>query len=57
MQKALERTRKFNAKGDLIEESFSIGPIIPWAIVAIIALFAGKALVNIPPSFWTLFGK
>ena len=34
-----------------------MGLIVPWSIVALVALFAGKAIISIPPSFWELFKK
>ena len=54
MQKAWERKRKFDAKGKCVEDEQSVGAIVPWSLVSIIALFAGK-WVSIPTSFWNLF--
>ena len=55
MEKAFERKRTFNQKGRCTEDEVSIGAIVPWAIVAIIALLAGKALVDIPSTVLKLF--
>jgi len=54
MQKAWERKRKFD-KGKCVEDEQSVGAIVPWALVSIVALFAGKAFINIPSTFWNLF--
>ena len=35
----------------------SIDPIVPWAIVALATLLAGRAVVTIPPSFWEFFKR
>jgi hypothetical protein len=52
MQRAYERKRKYDATGQCREDEQSIGQIVVWGLVAIVALLAGKALVNLPPNFW-----
>lgn len=34
-----------------------IGSSVPWAVVALVAIFFGKAAVSIPPSFWDFFKR
>ncbi len=57
MKNAFEYEVELNGRGKLLKKRFSIGPIVVWAIVAIVLCFAGRALLNIPPSFWRFFGR
>ena len=57
MRNAYESEEKFTPDGKCVERRRAIGPIVPWSIVALAALVAGKALVNLPPSFWDFFGR
>jgi hypothetical protein len=52
MQNAYECKEEFGKDGKCLKRERAIGPIVPWSIVALVALLAGKALVSIPPSFW-----
>jgi hypothetical protein len=54
MKNAFEFRERFSQDGKCTLRERFIGPIVPWCIVALVALLAGKAL-NIPSTFWQLF--
>jgi hypothetical protein len=41
----------------LTKRERSIGPIVPWSIVALVALLMGRAVIELPPSFWSFFKR
>jgi hypothetical protein len=49
VQKAYECKVEYGRDGKCIRREWSVGAIVPWAIVALVALFTGKALL--PSSF------
>ncbi|MGO9228629.1 MAG: hypothetical protein ACLQKA_05370 [Bryobacteraceae bacterium] len=51
MKNAYELKEHFSKDGKCLSRERTIGPIVVWAIVAIIALVAGKAL-SLPTVFW-----
>jgi len=55
MQKAYERREEYTCDGKCIRREWSIGAIVPWAIVALVALFMGNAFVSLPASIWEFF--
>jgi hypothetical protein len=52
MQKAFERREVYSPEGKCLWREWSVGPIVPWAIVVLAAEFAGKGLVSLQPSLW-----
>lgn len=52
MQKAYEWKVEYGRDGKCVRREWSIGPIVPWAFVALVALLSGKALVSLPLWFW-----
>ena len=52
MQKAFERGEEYTRDGKCLKREWSIGPIVPWAIVALVALLTRQALVSLPAPFW-----
>ncbi len=58
MHKAYECTIEFSRDGKhIIRRSRSIGPIVPCAIVLIIALLLGRAVITIPSSLLSLMTR
>lgn len=55
MPDAYKMERRFNDKGRCVEETYRVGAVVPVSFVMIFALCAGKALIDIPPSFWDIF--
>jgi hypothetical protein len=54
---AFEIRLEYDNKGLCRKREVYIGSIVPWSIVALVTLACGKALVNIPPSFWDFFKR
>jgi hypothetical protein len=52
---AFERKEEYGRDGKCIKREWAVGPIVPWAIVALTALALGKGLFNLPPVFWESF--
>jgi hypothetical protein len=48
MSPAFARKRKFNKKGQCIEDGVLIGPIVPWSVVALVAIILGRGAVGKP---------
>jgi hypothetical protein len=57
MKNAYECKEEFSRNGKCLKRERAIGPIVVWAIVALTAFLTGKALVNLPPSFWGFFRR
>jgi hypothetical protein len=57
MQSAYEYSEEFGKDGKCLKRKWVVGAIVPWTIVALVALFAGRAIVSIPPSFWEFLKK
>jgi hypothetical protein len=55
MRNAYECKEEFSAGGKCIRRERSIGPIVPWMIVALVALLTRQAIVSLSPSFWDFF--
>ena len=53
MKAAWEYKAEFTPKGQCIRKEYSIGGIVIWAIVAVIAIWQGVAWL--PSTFWRLF--
>ena len=52
MKNAYECKEEFSRNGKCLKRERAIGPI-----VALTAFLTGKALVNLPPSFWGFFRR
>jgi len=52
MKNAYECREEFTAEGKCLKRERTVGPIVPWTLVAIIGIVFGKAL---SPSIWQLF--
>ena len=57
MKSAYERKEEYGKDGKCLRREWSVGDIVPWAIVALIAILSGHALLNLPPSFWSLLRR
>lgn len=57
MKNAYECREQFNSKGQCLKRERAIGPIVVWAIVALVALATGQALGLIPTTFWTVLKR
>jgi hypothetical protein len=57
MHKAFEYEVERNRDGKWVRKKWSLGPIVVWALITLAALLSGKALVSIPPGFWSLAGR
>jgi hypothetical protein len=57
LRNAYECREEFGRDGKCSKRERTIGPIVIWGIVALVALVMGKGLVSIPPSFWDLFKR
>jgi hypothetical protein len=55
MKNAFEFKTEYGRTGQPTKREWSVGPIVIWAVVAILALLTGKALINLPTSFWGFF--
>jgi hypothetical protein len=56
MKNAWERREEYTTDGrKLRRRETAIGPIVPWSIVVILALFLGGAAP--PPSFWQFLSR
>lgn len=51
MKNAYEHREYFGRDGRCTLRERSIGPIVPWCIVALVAILMGKAL-TLPSGFW-----
>ena len=54
MKNAYECKERFNREGKCLSRERTVGPIVVWAIVVLIAMATGQ-LLNIPAVFWHLF--
>jgi hypothetical protein len=57
VKNAWEHTREYSCDGKVIKNQWIVGPIIPWSIVALAALWMGHGIIPIPPSFWDFFKR
>ncbi|HEY7414842.1 MAG TPA: hypothetical protein VH593_06595 [Ktedonobacteraceae bacterium] len=55
MRPAWEYKVEFSERGKCIKREYSIGPIVPWMIVALTALAIGAYLGVLPIGPWDLF--
>jgi len=55
MKNAFESKTEYGRNGHPTKREWSIGPIVVWAIVAILTLLTGGVLVNVPPFLWPHF--
>ena len=53
MKNAYECKEQFSPDGKCLKRERIIGPIVPWMIVAILALLLGKA-IGLPVGLWGL---
>ena len=56
MRNAVEWRIEYTGDGKPKRKEWTVGPIVPWSIVALAALFAGKA-IGLPQSFWEFFKR
>ena len=57
MEKAYECREVFSPNGKCLMRERSIGAVVPWGVVAVVSVIAGKALGGIPPGLWEFFKK
>jgi hypothetical protein len=57
MRNAYEIRETFSKEGKRLSRERAIGPIVPWAIVALATLLSGKGIVSLPASLWQFFGR
>jgi len=57
MRNAYEIRETYSRERKCLRRERAIGPIVPWAIVALATLLTGKGLVNLPASLWQFFGR
>jgi hypothetical protein len=57
MKSAYTFKEEFNDDGKCTRRERDIGAIVPWSIVALVALLTGKALLGLPASLWESFTK
>ena len=50
MRNAYEIREEFDSRGRCLKRERTIGPGVPWMVVALAAMCAGKDFL--PPSFW-----
>jgi hypothetical protein len=55
MQKAYECKVEYSRDGKCLRREWSVGAIVPWALVALVAIWSGHALVSLPASFFQIF--
>lgn len=51
MKNAYECREEFNERGRCIKRERCIGPIIPWSIIAFLALSSGRSIPTLPAGF------
>jgi hypothetical protein len=51
LRNAVEWRIEYTGDGRLERKEWAVGPIVPWSIVALVALFTGKAM-GLPQLFW-----
>jgi hypothetical protein len=52
MRNAYEIRETYSTAGKRLSRERVIGPIVPWAIVVLVALLSGRGIVTLPESFW-----
>jgi hypothetical protein len=57
MKNAFEYEIKLNQQGKPLQKRIVVGPIVVWAIFAIVAILSGRALLNLPASLWDFFKR
>jgi hypothetical protein len=57
MKNAYEVREEFSRDGKCLKRERNLGPIVAWAIVALVALISGRAVIQFPPSFWEFFKR
>jgi len=57
MRNAYEIRETYSKEGKRLTRERSIGPIVPWAIVALATLLSGRAIVSVPASLWQFFSR
>lgn len=53
MRNAWEYEAEYSPKGKVTRLKYSIGPIVIWAVVALVAFATGATFL--PPGFWGFF--
>jgi hypothetical protein len=57
MKNAFEYEVTLSQHGRPLQKRIAVGPIVVWAIVAIVAFFSERALLNLPAPFWDFFKR
>ena len=53
MNHAYHIKEEFSRDGKCLKRERTVGAVVPWMVVAILAIMTGSAFI--PPSFWGLF--
>jgi len=57
MHKAYERKEEFSSDGKCLRREWSVGAIVPWALVVLVAILRDVAMLPIPPSLLEIFKR
>jgi len=57
MQKAYEWKEEFNREGKCLRREWSVGAIVPWSVVSLVALIKHQAILSVPAAIWQLFKR